>query len=134
MILMKKRIATMLTALAALFGCGTSRYTTLPPDVYQASITDSDVQLVDVRTAEEYAEQHLPGAVNIDVYGDDFSGLCSTRLDKGRPVAVYCRSGKRSANAAMQLRKAGFRSVLNLDGGIQAWLAAGKPVVPSPAQ
>jgi rhodanese-related sulfurtransferase len=100
----------------------------LSPDDFQSSIADGAVQLVDVRTPEEYAEQHINGAINIDVYEDSFIEQCKARLDKDRPVAVYCRSGKRSANAAGQLRKAGFKRVLNLDGGITAWLDAAKPV------
>jgi rhodanese-related sulfurtransferase len=102
-------------------------------EVHQESIKDADIQLVDVRTAEEYAEQHIPGAVNIDVYADDFVDQCLNRLDKERPVAVYCRTGKRSASAAEQLRKAGFKKVLNLEGGIVGWIESGKPVNRAPA-
>ena len=103
-------------------------YDTLPDD-FQTTVADKNIQLVDVRTAEEYAEQHIPGAVNIDVYAEDFIGQCKAKLDASRPVAVYCRSGKRSASAAAQLRKAGFKDVLNLDGGILGWLNAGKPTI-----
>ena len=117
-----------MAALVGLTGCGTQRFTTLSPGEFQSSVADRSVQLVDVRTPDEYAEQHIPGAINIDVYEDDFIDQCKARLDKDRPVAVYCRSGKRSANAAGLLRKAGFKPVLNLDGGIMAWLDAAKPV------
>lgn len=117
-----------MAALVGIAGCSAQRFTTLSPDDFQSSIADGAVQLVDVRTPEEYAEQHINGAINIDVYEDSFIEQCKARLDKDRPVAVYCRSGKRSANAACQLRKAGFKRVLNLDGGITAWLDAAKPV------
>lgn len=122
-----------MATLAALVGCGAQKFTTLSPDSFQESIKDADIQLVDVRTAEEYAEQHIPGAVNIDVYADDFVDQCLNRLDKERPVAVYCRTGKRSASAAEQLRKAGFKKVLNLEGGIVGWIESGKPVNRAPA-
>ena len=125
---MGKRITAILAALVGLAGCSAQRFTTLSPGDFQLSVADGSVQLVDVRTPDEFAEQHIPGAVNIDVYEDDFIDQCMARLDKDRPVAVYCRSGKRSANAAGQLRKAGFKPVLNLDGGIMAWLDAAKPV------
>jgi len=125
---MGKRITAILAALVGIAGCSAQRFTTLSPDDFQSSIADGAVQLVDVRTPEEYAEQHINGAINIDVYEDSFIEQCKARLDKDRPVAVYCRSGKRSANAAGQLRKAGFKRVLNLDGGITAWLDAAKPV------
>ena len=123
----------MLATLAALVGCGAQKFTTLSPDSFEESIKDADIQLVDVRTAEEYAEQHIPGAVNIDVYADDFVNQCLDRLDKERPVAVYCRTGRRSASAAEQLRKAGFKKVLNLEGGIVGWIESGKPVNRAPA-
>ncbi len=125
---MKRRIAILLAALAAMCGCGTSKYTTYSPDDFQDAISGQDLQLVDVRTAEEFAEGHIPGAVNIDVYASDFIDRCKASLDLSRPVAVYCRSGKRSASAALQLKKAGFKAVLNLDGGIMGWTSSGKPV------
>ena len=113
----------------ALVGCGSQKFTTLSPDEFQTTVADKNIQLVDVRTAEEYAEQHIPGAVNIDVYAEDCIEQCKAKLGASRPVAVYCRSGKRSASAAAQLRKAGFKDVLNLDGGILGWLNAGKPTI-----
>jgi len=125
---MKRRIATLLAVLGAVCGCSAQKFVTLAPDDFQKSVGDASVQLVDVRTPEEYAEQHLPGSVNIDFYAEDFVDKCTKLLDKERPVAVYCRSGKRSAGAAAQLCKAGFTQVINLDGGITAWIEAAKPV------
>ena len=125
---MKRRIATIVAAMAAMCGCGTSKYVTYTPDDFQALLSEPGMQLVDVRTGEEYEEGHIAGAVNYDVYAEDFIDRCTAALDKARPVAVYCRSGKRSANAAMQLKKAGFKRVLNLDGGILGWIEAGKTV------
>ena len=124
-----KRIIRILATMMALVGCGSQKFTTLSPDDFQTTVADKSIQLVDVRTAEEYAEQHIPGAVNIDVYAEDFIEQCKAKLDASRPVAVYCRSGKRSASAVAQLRKAGFKDVLNLDGGILGWLSAGKPTL-----
>jgi len=84
-------------------------------------------QLIDVRTWEEYQEGHINGAVNIDINGSQFSAEAA-KLDKNRPVFVYCQSGRRSARAASDLLKMGFPQVYNLDGGIQSWREAGKPV------
>lgn len=88
---------------------------------------DRTAQLVDVRTPEEFAENHLPGAVNIDRLGKDFSDKALTLLDKGCPVLVYCRSGRRSEAAAAILDGIGFRTY-NMKGGIMAWTSAGKCV------
>ena len=113
-------------ALLSLFGC--KSYKNLTPDEFEKMLSDDNsVQLVDVRTAEEYAEGHLPGAVIIDWRGEDFMGKAATFLDKDRPVMVYCRSGKRSAEAAAKLDGAGFKTY-NMLGGILAWKEAGKPV------
>ena len=85
------------------------------------------VQLVDVRTHEEFAGGHLKGAVNINVNGDSFDSDIA-KLDKKKPVMVYCRSGKRSANACGKMKDAGFVEIYNMDGGITSWGDLGKPV------
>ena len=73
-----------------------------------------------MRTADEYSSGHIKGAVNIDVLGDDFQKLLQEKLDKERPVAIYCRSGRRSKKAAQTAEQLGF-SVVELDGGILSW-------------
>ena len=85
------------------------------------------IQIVDVRTPDEFSEGHLPGAVNIDVNGTDFAEQIK-KLDKKVPVAVYCRSGRRSKAAATQLSEQGFE-VVELDGGIISWQESGKEVI-----
>ena len=87
-----------------------------------AAADSQAVTLVDVRTAEEYAEGHIPDALNIDVLQDDFTQKATARLPKDRRVAVYCRSGKRSLKAAALLVKAGYK-VVNLKGGWLEWTA-----------
>jgi rhodanese-related sulfurtransferase len=85
-------------------------------------------QLLDVRTKEEWDEGHLKGATLVTVTEDDFLKNAKAVLDPKKQVVVYCRSGKRSAMATKQLRAAGF-VVYDLEGGINAWINAGKPVV-----
>lgn len=85
-------------------------------------------QLLDVRTKEEWNEGHLKGATLVTVTEEGFLEKAKAKLDPKKPVVVYCRSGKRSAMATEQLRAAGF-TVYDLNGGITAWQAAGKPVV-----
>ncbi|MBV6442024.1 MAG: rhodanese-like domain-containing protein [Haliscomenobacteraceae bacterium CHB4] len=87
--------------------------------------TDKTVQLVDVRTPAEFKSGHIQGAVNFDFYAADFAQKLA-KLDKKRPVMVYCAVGGRSGSAAGQLKKLGFTKVFDLDGGIGAWRDAGK--------
>lgn len=96
-------------------------------DQFEQFIAKPDVQLVDVRSAEEFMQGHLVGAVNIDVLSADFLDKATASLNEKQQVAVYCRSGRRSASAARQLSKAGFK-VVNLAGGITDWQVAGKKV------
>ena len=96
-------------------------------DDFARYIKDGSVQLLDVRTPAEYAEGHIAGAKNIDIYDAGFMHDAEKTLSKNRPVAVYCRSGRRSADAAARLAAIGYK-VTNLTGGILAWTAAGKPV------
>lgn len=84
-------------------------------------------QLLDVRTKEEWDEGHLKGAKLVTVTEEGFLEKAKAVLDQKKPVLVYCRSGKRSAMAVEQLRAAGF-TVDDIEGGITAWKAAGKPV------
>lgn len=91
-------------------------------------ITNPDEQILDVRTPAEFAEGHIAGAVNIDIYDDNFMADALKTLDPSRPVAVYCRSGKRSADAASRLAAKGYR-VTNLEGGILAWIEQKLPTV-----
>lgn len=86
-------------------------------------------QIVDVRTKEEFATGRLAKAVLIPWTDKDFSERAKKELDPAKPVLVYCRSGRRSTEAAAELAKLGFKSVRNLKGGITAWTGAGLPVV-----
>lgn len=109
-------------------GCSASRaFDTVDVNTFAKIIQESTVQLVDVRSMEEYLEGHIAQAQLIDVTKPGFIQVCEQMLRKDRTVAVYCRSGRRSAMAAGQLAKKGYK-VVNLDGGILAWKDAGKPV------
>ncbi len=81
--------------------------------------------VIDVRTPSEYAAGHLAGAQNIDVEAADF-GTRIAALDKNAPYLVYCRSGRRSAIAAEQMKQAGFTDVVDA-GGMTDLVAAGAP-------
>lgn len=83
-------------------------------------------QLIDVRTPEEFAKGHLINALNFDWNGNEFDKQVSS-LNKEASVFVYCLSGGRSAGAAAQLRSAGFKNVIELNGGIMKWRGANLP-------
>jgi thioredoxin len=81
---------------------------------------------VDVRTPGEFSKGHLVNAQNIDYNGDNFKQEIS-KVDKTKPVYVYCLSGGRSGNAAREMRAMGYKEVYELDGGILKWRAANLP-------
>lgn len=95
---------------------------------YEKKMTQPEVQLVDVRTPEEFNEGHLENAINIDVTADDFDAKVAS-LDKEKPVMVYCKSGGRSAKASARLKELGFKTISDLEGGITNWKSENKPVV-----
>ncbi len=103
-------------------------YANMGVDEFQNYIADVNVQLLDVRTPEEFSEGHIAGAKLVDVNDSTFVEQAEAILDKLRPVAVYCRSGRRSARAASLLANKGY-NVTNLDGGVLAWQDAGKVLV-----
>lgn len=83
-----------------------------------------NVQLIDVRTREEFASGHLIGSVNYDIYLKDFETQLAS-LDKAKPVMVYCKGGGRSAEACEKLEELGFGQIYDMSGGIMAWESKG---------
>ncbi|MEZ5230640.1 MAG: rhodanese-like domain-containing protein [Acidimicrobiales bacterium] len=88
----------------------------------------ADLVILDVRTADEFAEGHLEGAMMIDFYAEDFAAQLG-ELDPTVPYLLYCRSGNRSGQAAAMMADLGFVDVADVDGGISAWTGKGFPVV-----
>lgn len=104
-----------------------SAQTLLPLDVFKQKIaSESQGQLVDVRTPPEYAQGHLPKATNMDFRDPVFVQKIET-LDKNKPVFVYCLSGGRSGQAAKLLAEKGFKEVYDMQGGYLKWSAANLP-------
>lgn len=103
------------------------KFKNLTSKQFEALIKDDpNVQLVDVRTLAEYSEGHIPGSLNINVKDEEnFPIAVDELLDKGKPIAIYCRSGKRSRHAAELLIKKGYTKVYNLDKGILNWIDEG---------
>lgn len=108
-------------------GCNNNDIPSVSAPEFEQQIKAHSMQLLDVRTPEEYAEGHIAGAVNIDVQSDDFQQLAEKELSKDATILVYCRSGRRSLHAAEILTRLGYR-VVNLKGGILDWQDSGLPV------
>lgn len=127
---MKKSLLSCV-ALFAFVGVSLVQAEALPAsaDVKQvASSQAQGVYLLDVREPDEFAEVHAKGAVLIPL-GQLSSRLGEIAQYKNKPIAVICRSGRRSAQGVEILRKAGFTQVSNVSGGTSAWVDAGLPVV-----
>jgi thioredoxin len=86
--------------------------------------TIEEPQLIDVRTPEEFNAGHILDAENINWLGNNFVSDAE-KLDKSKPIFVYCKSGGRSAKAAAKLEELGFKKIYNLEGGILKWDAIG---------
>lgn len=93
----------------------------------QQIVEDNGVQMVDVRTPEEYEEGYIDGFQNIDYFSDTFETDIE-ELDKSKPVIVYCRSGNRSSKCAAKMVEKGFVKIYELDGGITKWKFKGYEV------
>ncbi|PNQ75466.1 rhodanese-like domain-containing protein [Hanstruepera neustonica] len=92
----------------------------LAPTEYKTQIEKGKVQLVDVRTPNEYQSGHIKNAQNIDFNAPSFASQFE-KLDKEKPVYVYCRSGMRSAQASKKLVAMGFKEIYDLRGGYLNW-------------
>ena len=107
-------------------GATLGRVAQMTPEELSRQLQAKSVSLVDVRSASEYKQAHLSGAVHIPL------GYLADRvaeLPTDRPIVVQCQSGARSSIAASLLERLGRREVINLTGGLVAWQAAGLPVV-----
>lgn len=130
---MKKMINKTIVLAAALslsfFACNSSpKGNELNPNAFKAGLNDKkDEILLDVRTPGEYNDGHIKNALNIDWYSPDFKEQVS-KLDKSKPVFVYCKSGGRSGQAVQMLKGMGFTEVYDLDGGITRWKNEGMPL------
>lgn len=84
----------------------------------------TNIQLIDVRTPEEYSTGYILEAQNINFFDEDF--LVQLKgLQKDKPVYVYCKKGKRASKASLKMEEAGFSKVYNLEGGITNWIEKG---------
>lgn len=95
----------------------------LTPQEFRDATANKNVQLLDVRTPEEFAEGHLEAAKNINVLDSTFASKAE-RLNVNEPIYIYCRSGHRSAKAALILKNLGFKEIKDMQGGYLNWESA----------
>lgn len=124
---MKKIITCLLATLGIASACGQDNFENTDVQGFSELVVDSNVVVVDVRTVAEFTEGHIERAILIDQGQSDFVEKAKATLPIEKRIAVYCRSGRRSANAAGKLADVGYKCV-NLKGGIVAWKDAGMPV------
>ena len=124
---MKKILTCLLAVLGLTSACGQGNFENTDVQGFAELIADSGVVILDVRTATEFAEGHIQGSILIDQGQSDFVEKAKATLPIDKKIAIYCRSGRRSANAAGRLADVGYKCV-NLKGGILAWKDAGMPV------
>ncbi len=126
---MKKLLILLLGLIGLNTGCmAQDAIESVDAENFEQQIKDAKTQILDVRTAAEFATGHLENALNIDVKQSDFKGKAAKSLDKKKTIMIYCRSGKRSMTAAQLLSQEGYQ-VVNLTGGILSWQSKGKKVV-----
>jgi rhodanese-related sulfurtransferase len=126
---MKRLIFTLIMGFSffGLFGQA-NKFKTVDVAEFAKAVADTSYVVLDVRTAAEHAEGYIPGThFNIDVLEDTYTETALKTLPKDKPVALYCRSGNRSKNAARILAENGYQ-VVELGTGFRGWAAAGKEV------
>ncbi|MCB0382615.1 MAG: rhodanese-like domain-containing protein [Psychroserpens sp.] len=109
-----------MSLLSAIFGTKSPKndcITVLSPNEFQNHVEGKKVQLIDVRTPNEFKSGHIKGAKNIDFFSGRFN-VEFNKLNKDKPVYVYCRSGSRSRQTAHKLANMEFKSIYDLKGGI----------------
>ncbi len=126
--LLKKNLPLLICCISLIMACNNNQQqTNLSVPDFEKGIAEANIQLLDVRTPEEYQSGHLKNAMLAD-WNDETSFQERVRsLDKTKPVYTYCFSGARSNAATDWLNQSGY-TAYNLSGGIAAWKYADKPV------
>ena len=125
--MVKQIFACLMATFGLTTACGQANYENADVKGFAELMNDPNVVVLDVRTADEFKEGHLVGALNIDQAQSDFMEKAKAVLTTDKMIAVYCRSGRRSANAAGRLAAEGYKAV-NLKCGLLAWKESKMPV------
>jgi rhodanese-related sulfurtransferase len=126
---MKRILLLILLTAFSLVGCAQQPSGIIDATQFKKLIEEKkDVQLIDVRTPNEFKAGHIQGAINIDFYRGDFKEAIA-KLDKSKPIAIYCAVGGRSGASTEVAAQLGFKQVYDLQGGISVWQRKGLPIV-----
>ena len=99
-----------------------SLYELVSYDIYKNKISTKDALVFDVRTTEEFNLGHIKGSINIDYYDEKLFVDFFEKINKTKPIYIYCRSGNRSKKSSEILKKIGFVKVYDLLGGYKNWI------------
>lgn len=126
---MKQIFLSLCASMGLCLGCNAQdSIKTLPPqEFHQAIENDSTAIVIDVRQPNEFEEGHLDKALLLNVLDKESFNEGLKHLDKKNTYYLYCRSGRRSNRAALKMKSEGF-SVVELKGGIEAWIKAEMPI------
>ena len=116
-----KKIALLVAGALVLAACSSGAGAAQQSaEEFAATISQTGVVIIDVRTPEEYVAGHIEGALNIPIEVGDFDSAIAS-LDRETHYAIYCRTGRRSALAVERMSKAGFTTMSELRDGIVSW-------------
>lgn len=124
---MSKSLFILMLSILGFMGCNAQRGSSIDSkEAYGLIKADSNIAILDVRTAKEFADGHVAGAVNIDVNQTDFAQKID-QLDRSKAYIVYCRSGRRSSKAVGIMATKGFKNLYNVSDGFVGWNKNGLP-------
>ncbi|WP_462157516.1 rhodanese-like domain-containing protein [Pseudoalteromonas sp. GB56] len=131
---MNKLTLGVITMLTLLVLATPSAAQSKPQDIAQQQLLvdrfeAQPMQLLDVRSSEEYQQGHIKGAINISF---DVISEHAAKLDKDQPIVVYCRSGRRAGIAIETLQQLGFTKLYHLEGDMMGWTEKDLPVITQP--
>jgi rhodanese-related sulfurtransferase len=115
---MRKYFVLLSMFLFAISGCAQSGFTNISAHEAAQMIQKENVVVLDVRTEEEYASGHIPGAILLPLQQLQER---MNELKKDETYIIVCRSGNRSAQASQLLVKEGFKNIYNMTGGMSEW-------------
>ncbi len=124
---MSKSLFILMLSILGFMGCTAQNGSSIDSkEAYGLIKADANIAILDVRTAKEFADGHVAGAVNIDVNQADFAQKID-QLDRSKTYIVYCRSGRRSSKAVGIMASKGFKNLYNVSDGFVGWNKNGLP-------
>lgn len=124
---MSKSLFILMLSILGFIGCTAQNGSSIDSkEAYRLIKADANIVILDVRTAKEFADGHVAGAVNIDVNQTDFAQKID-ELDRSKTYIVYCRLGIRSRKAVGIMSAKGFKNLYNVSDGFAGWSKNGLP-------